>query len=126
MAALLALLLLAHADAPAGDGADVERVWDPATLTPSQAISLEGRRAVFFLVLDSCPEEALGLVWFDCAGPLDPCPTVGLPPDTLAWPDGRLVVEGELHVVRHRAWRAPDGTFFPAFTEYRVVADRVR
>jgi hypothetical protein len=56
----------------------------------------------------------------------DPSPSVLLPPETWAYPDGRLVVEGELHIVRHRAWLAPDGTFFPAFTEYRVVADRVR
>jgi hypothetical protein len=47
------------------------RLWDLASLTPAQAISLEGRRAVFFLVLDSYPEMAGGLVWFDCAGPDD-------------------------------------------------------
>jgi hypothetical protein len=36
------------------------------------------------------------------------------------------VVEGVLRVFRHRARLAPDGSFLPAFAEYRIEADHVR
>jgi hypothetical protein len=35
-----------------------------------------------------------------------------------------MTVEARLHIIRHRAWLAPDGTLFPAFVEYRLLDAR--
>jgi hypothetical protein len=106
-----------------------ERAISLATLTPAAAADLAGRRGLFVVVLaaDMAPddEDAASPVVRDCL-PADGrvCRTVVLPPGN--HPGDMLVVEGVLRVVRHKAFRGPDGAIVPAVVQLRIEADRVR
>jgi len=92
------------------------QVRDLASLTAQEAERLDGRLALFRVVLHNSTEEADELVSYECAGPAEDevHRTLWLPGDhEIA---DTLTVEAVLQIINHRE----------AFTEYRLTRAVVR
>ncbi len=118
----LAVLLLSspihRADRPE-PAAQTVVAQDLARLRASEAERLEGKRAVYRVVLDSLPDWHKGFVLYDCQSTDDIGRTV--------WLEGgqhlaeEMAVEATLFILRHAGAVGSDGTIFAGFTEYRLV-----
>jgi hypothetical protein len=124
--ALLSFLLViaapALANAPSPDGGETVTVHDFATLTLHEALALRGHPARYSFVVDSAPELVDDYLAFDCTSPAGESRTVYLLPGRV--PTERMNVEGVLEVRQMPPAVGPGGTFFPGFTELRLLAAR--
>jgi hypothetical protein len=92
---------------------------DLARLTASQAELLEGKRAKYWIVLDSLPDYHEGYVLYDCLSRDEIGRTVWFEGEQNLAED--MVVEATLRVLHHVASVARNGTPFQGFTEYRLT-----
>jgi hypothetical protein len=120
-------LFLAFANVPAEPSGRMEPIYNLAALSLAELVRMDGRAGLYRVnCVGSLPEEYRGhnLVDFKLNNP-HPLGTVWLLPGEVA--DDDMVVQARLRVVHHPAWTDPDGRWFPAVIELRLMdARRVR
>jgi hypothetical protein len=119
MPAVLLAVALLRADAPEPS---TVRTWSLATLTAQQAQAIVGKRARFTIELDSPATEVGGYLAYACrsSDPSDERGVYLFADQVVGEDEVDVLVEGELHLVRHDAWGQ-----VPAFKAY-VVRNAVR
>lgn len=128
----LALLCLPLAFGPGGADssplAPLVRTFDLPSLTSAEATRLQGKPALFRVVVDSDTGETdEGAVMFDCSSPNEVARSVRLAPRQ-ELPEGAdtVLVEGTLRVLTHAPVKGSDGSYLPALVEYRLTAATMR
>jgi hypothetical protein len=95
------------------------RVYDLATLTEAEARRLEGRRALFRILLDSEPGERGRFVWYDCVSPDAVYSSVSLYPGEAV--EGTATVAAVFRRIVHPPTVGADGSALDGLTEYRLT-----
>jgi hypothetical protein len=130
MKATSALLLLlatapALADGPPPPSGEMEQVHDFARLPRSEAAQLHGRRCLFRIRLNPAADSEAGKVMYGCVGEEGIDRTVWFVSGQEVEDDaGGMIVEATFLIDHFKAWVAPDGRKFAAFTEYRLLDAR--
>jgi hypothetical protein len=112
---------------PALPDARLVRPPDFASLTAGRALGLVGRRALYWVVLDSPDDEHDGQTRYECAGRDDAYRTLSLAAGEEAFEGDHVevvVVRATPRVSHHPAWVGQGGTGFEGFTEYRLLGAR--
>jgi hypothetical protein len=120
--ALLALAVLARADAPSPGGGEAVVTHDFAALSFQEALALQGHRERYRVVLESLPDEVAGYVLYDCRSPVGESRTVYLLQGQAV--EDTVFVEGVLVIRQMPPVILPSGTVCPGFTEYRLMDAR--
>jgi hypothetical protein len=117
-AALFLALTFSPADAPAPPGADAEavEVHDLATLTPAEAVRLQGGRALYRVVV--VQHYPCGLCEAKAPGGGEAALT--LPGPRVCAPGEAVVVEAELQLDYYPPGLDKDGTLYPEAWDYRL------
>jgi hypothetical protein len=90
-------------------------------LTMGEALSLNGQRSTFRVVLDSLPDEHDGQSLYDCLTPDEVARSAYLAPgQTVREGEADLTVEATLRVIHHPG-AIIGAAVFPGFWEYRLA-----
>jgi hypothetical protein len=134
---LLLLAVLAGHTAPAPPGLIAPELFagcthDLATLSDAEARQLDGRRALYQVVVDSEPDGDPQAGWrYDCQGEGRAYRSLSLRDgdDLVAYEasqgSGLLVVEATLRRIVHASVKGVDGSSLPELVEYRLTGTRV-